>query len=257
MPLMRSGKLTAPSWCCAAPESAMSWVSVSLVPLRVVISASIRLKSGHVRPVTTATPLRPLDQRGSFEADGSPCASALLMRTAICCISALKGRVSGAGLCSPFSNFRLAVAETGSIADRDRFAECPSGIGRAAGTESTASADSLADMHANRPRIVDPRPPLALIESNSLLGSNLVAFLGAGLAGFAAGFAFGDLREFFTFFLAVPANHRDHLGEMASMLRIDRRQRLQGAASGYERNDRVGATGHGRVLHRIHAKAVP
>ena len=53
---------------------------------------------------------------------------------------------------------------------------------------------------------------------NSLLGSDLVAFLGAGLAGFAAGFAFGDLREFFTFFLAVPANHRDHLGEMASML---------------------------------------
>ena len=92
---------------------------------------------------------------------------------------------------------------------------------------------------------------------NSLLGSDLVAFLGAGLAGFAAGFAFGDLREFFTFFLAVPANHRDHLGEMASMLRIDCRQRLQGAASGYERNDRVGATGHARVLHRIHAKAVP
>src|ERR1700731_4466316 len=78
MPLMRSGKLTAPSWCCAAPESAMSWVSVSFVPLRVVISASIRLKPGHVRPVTTATPLRPLDQRGSFEADGSPCVSALL-----------------------------------------------------------------------------------------------------------------------------------------------------------------------------------
>src|ERR1700731_1538934 len=130
MPLMRSGKLTAPSWCCAAPESAMSWVSVSFVPLRVVISASIRLKSGHVRPVTTATPLRPLDQRGSFEADGSPCASALLMRTAICGISALKGRVSGAGLCSPFSNFRLAVAETGSIADRDRFAGRTSGIRR-------------------------------------------------------------------------------------------------------------------------------
>src|ERR1700674_4021281 len=49
---------------------------------------------------------------------------------AICGISALKARVSGAGLCSPFSNFRLAVAETGSIADRDRFAECPSGIRR-------------------------------------------------------------------------------------------------------------------------------
>src|SRR3984893_14072656 len=43
-------------------------------------------------------------------------------------ISALAGKVSGAGLCSPFSNFRLAVAETGSIADRDRFAGRPSGI---------------------------------------------------------------------------------------------------------------------------------
>src|SRR6478736_5513967 len=45
-------------------------------------------------------------------------------------ISVRAGRVLGAGLCSPFSNFRLAVAETGSIADRDRFAECPSGIRR-------------------------------------------------------------------------------------------------------------------------------
>src|ERR1700730_10799873 len=78
MPLMRSGKLTAPSWSCVAPESAMSWVSVSFVLPRVVISASIRLKSGHVRPVTTATPLRPFGQRGHFEADGSPCASAFL-----------------------------------------------------------------------------------------------------------------------------------------------------------------------------------
>src|SRR3984893_15115069 len=83
MPLMLSHPLTAPSWRCAAPESVMSWVSVSFVALRVAISASIRLKSGHVRPVTTATPLRPLDQRGSFEADGSPCASALLMRTTL------------------------------------------------------------------------------------------------------------------------------------------------------------------------------
>src|SRR3984893_2902547 len=37
---------------------------------------------------------------------------------------------SAAGLCSPFSNFRLAVAETGSIADRDRFAGRPSRIRR-------------------------------------------------------------------------------------------------------------------------------
>jgi hypothetical protein len=45
-------------------------------------------------------------------------------------ISALAGQISGAGLWSPFSNFRLAVAETGSIADRDRFAGRPSGIRR-------------------------------------------------------------------------------------------------------------------------------
>jgi hypothetical protein len=31
--------------------------------------------------------------------------------------------VSGASLCSPFSNFLLGVPETGSICDRDRFAE--------------------------------------------------------------------------------------------------------------------------------------
>ena len=40
----------------------------------------------------------------------------------ICGISALNGRVSIAGLCSPFSNFRFGVLQTGSIADRDRFA---------------------------------------------------------------------------------------------------------------------------------------
>ncbi len=44
-------------------------------------------------------------------------------------ISALAGQISGAGLWSPFSNFRLAVAETGSIADRDRFAGRTSGSG--------------------------------------------------------------------------------------------------------------------------------
>jgi hypothetical protein len=46
-----------------------------------------------------------------------------LHKPAIFGISALAGRVSGAGLCSPFSNFHFGGAETGSIADGDRFAE--------------------------------------------------------------------------------------------------------------------------------------
>jgi hypothetical protein len=62
--------------------------------------------------------------------------------SAISSISALAGRVSGAGLCSLFSNFRFGGAETGSTADRDWFAECLSGIGRDAGAESTASEGS-------------------------------------------------------------------------------------------------------------------
>jgi hypothetical protein len=44
--------------------------------------------------------------------------------SAISSISALAGRVSGAGLCWRFSNFRFGGAETGSTADRDWFAEC-------------------------------------------------------------------------------------------------------------------------------------
>ena len=39
----------------------------------------------------------------------------------------------------PFFNFHFGGAETGSTADRDWFAECPSGIGRDAGAEFTAS----------------------------------------------------------------------------------------------------------------------
>src|ERR1700731_3108872 len=39
--------------------------------------------------------------------------------SAISSISALAGRVSGAGLCWRFSNFRFGGAETGSIADRE------------------------------------------------------------------------------------------------------------------------------------------
>jgi hypothetical protein len=45
-------------------------------------------------------------------------------------ISVRAGRVLGAGLWSPFFNFRLAAAETGSIADRDRFAGDPWGVRR-------------------------------------------------------------------------------------------------------------------------------
>jgi hypothetical protein len=40
---------------------------------------------------------------------------------------------------APVSRLTGGGAETGSTADRDWFAECPSGIGRDAGAESTAS----------------------------------------------------------------------------------------------------------------------
>jgi hypothetical protein len=42
--------------------------------------------------------------------------------SAISGISVRVGRVSGAGLCWRFFNFRFGGAETGSIADRERFA---------------------------------------------------------------------------------------------------------------------------------------
>ena len=58
----------------------------------------------------------------------------------------------------------------------------------------------------------------AALPCNQILGSDLIAFRGASLTGFATGFAFGDFGEFFTFFLAVPADHRHYLGEMAGML---------------------------------------
>ncbi len=50
------------------------------------------------------------------------------------------------------------------------------------------------------------------------LGSNLTAFLGADLTGFAAGFAYGNLGKLLAFRLAVLADHLDHLGKMAGML---------------------------------------
>jgi hypothetical protein len=58
----------------------------------------------------------------------------------------------------------------------------------------------------------------AALHHDHILSCDLVAFRSASLTRFAAGFALGDLREFFAFFLAVPTNHRDHLGKMASML---------------------------------------
>jgi hypothetical protein len=45
-------------------------------------------------------------------------------------ISVRAGRVLGAGLWSPFFNFPFGGAETGSIADRDRFAGDPWGVRR-------------------------------------------------------------------------------------------------------------------------------
>jgi hypothetical protein len=43
----------------------------------------------------------------------------------------------------------------------------------------------------------------------SLILGGLTAFFGAGLAGFAAGFAFGNLGALLALFLAVRADHLD------------------------------------------------
>jgi hypothetical protein len=58
-------------------------------------------------------------------------------------------------------------------------------------------------------------------DRNHWLSSSLSAFLGAGLTGVAAGFAFGDLGPLLAFLLAILADHLDHLGKMAGMLGID------------------------------------
>jgi hypothetical protein len=66
-------------------------------------------------------------------------------------------------------------------------------------------------------RATVPQPLLQIKWS----GSGLSAFLGAGLTGFAAGFAFSDLGPFLAFLLAILADHLDHFGKMAGMLGID------------------------------------
>jgi hypothetical protein len=64
----------------------------------------------------------------------------------------------------------------------------------------------------NRHRPGGARSSIAALPCIQILGSDLIAFRGASLTGFAAGFALGDFREFFAFFLAVPADHRDDFG---------------------------------------------
>lgn len=114
-----------------------------------------------------------------------------------------------------------------------------------------------------RPRVSRPHGARRYIDrapqqsDNQLLSSNFIAFYGASLTGFAAGLAFGDLGEFFTFLLAVPADHRDHFGQMAGMLGIDRREGCQCAAGVDELEGRVGAIRHACVLHLIHGQAMP
>src|ERR1700730_2314792 len=61
-------------------------------------------------------------------------------------ISVRARRVLGAGLWLPFFNFPFGGAETGSIADRDRFAGDPWRVRRTPARSSTASVDSLADI---------------------------------------------------------------------------------------------------------------
>jgi hypothetical protein len=61
------------------------------------------------------------------------------------------GRVSGAGLCWRFSNFRFGGAKTGSTADRDWFADTVSGI-LAAATDRDPIIAQLGDERKDRCR---------------------------------------------------------------------------------------------------------
>jgi hypothetical protein len=88
------------------------------------------------------------------------------------------------------------------------------------------------------------------------LGS-LRAFRGAGLTGLATGFAFGNIGKLLAFRLAGLADLFYALGDGPHMWRIDGGQCLQSTASHDDLIGRVGATGHARILHRIHAEAMP
>jgi Glucose inhibited division protein A len=90
-----------------------------------------------------------------------------------------------------------------------------------------------------------------------ILSGNLSTFRGAGLAGVAASLAYCNLGEFVALFLAIVAEHLDHLGKMACMLRIDCRQSRKRIATGNELKHRIGALSHARVLHLIHAQTMP
>src|SRR5262249_10865564 len=89
------------------------------------------------------------------------------------------------------------------------------------------------------------------------LSGDLAAFLRAGFARVTASLAYGNLGELIAFFLAIVADHLDHLGKMTSMLGIDRCQSCKRLASSNELERRIGAVRHARVLHLIHAKAMP
>jgi hypothetical protein len=88
------------------------------------------------------------------------------------------------------------------------------------------------------------------------LGS-LRAFLGADLTGLATGFAFGNIGKLLAFRLAGLADLFNALGDGPHIRGIDCGQCLQSAASHDDLIGRVGATGHARILHRIHTEAMP
>jgi hypothetical protein len=78
----------------------------------------------------------------------------------------------------------------------------------------------------------------------SLILGGLTAFFGAGLAGFAAGFAFGNLGALLALFLAVRADHLD----CSELTAASAASALQAATSWKAVS---GATRHARVLHFI------
>ena len=61
---------------------------------------------------------------------------------------------------------------------------------------------------------------------------DLPAFRRAGLAGFSACLALGDLGEFLAFLLAIGAHLGNHLCKSRNVWRIDGRERTQGGTSG-------------------------
>src|ERR1700730_1887559 len=90
---------------------------------------------------------------------------------------------------------------------------------------------------------------------SQILGG-LSAFRGAGLARVAASLAYANIGEFVAFLLAVVAKHLDDLSKMAGVGGVHRGQSGKRAATGNKLEHSISASGHARVLHRIHAETM-